>query len=111
VLLVNPQSASFGLNLQGVGSAVIFHSLTWNLDYYEQLIRRVWRQGQSERIGVHHIIARHTIDEVIMKVIKEKGRTQQSLLNALLGHCNSLKEGTSDTASGRGPAHAADPDS
>src|SRR5216684_3310266 len=83
VLLAQPQSVAHGLNLQGVGAAIIWHSLTWNLEDYEQLIRRVWRQGQTERVGVHHILATGTLDKLIMKTLKQKDRTQKTLLNAL----------------------------
>lgn len=83
ILLAQPQSVAHGLNLQGVGAAVIWHSLTYNLEDYEQLIRRVWRQGQVERIVVHHIVARNTVDEVVLRTIGRKDHTQQALLTAL----------------------------
>lgn len=83
VLLVQPQSAAHGLNLQGVSATVIWHSLTWDLEHYEQLIRRVWRQGQKSRVVVHHIVARGTVDEAIMNAIRSKDRTQKQLLLAL----------------------------
>jgi SNF2-related domain len=89
VLLAQPQSVAHGLNLQGTGAAVIWYALTWDLENYEQLIRRVWRQGQKERVVVHHVIAKGTIDEVIMKTIGKKNHTQQALLEALKDH---LKE-------------------
>jgi SNF2 family DNA or RNA helicase len=83
ILLAQPQSVAHGLNLQGTKAAVIWHSLTWNLEDYEQFIRRVWRQGQTERVVVHHIVAKDTIDEAIMMMLKTKDRTQKALLNAL----------------------------
>jgi SNF2 family DNA or RNA helicase len=83
ILLAQPQSVAHGLNLQGTGAAVIWHSLTWDLENYEQFIRRVWRQGQKERVVVHHIIAKNTIDEVILKMLNKKDRTQRALLAAL----------------------------
>lgn len=83
VLLAQPQSVAHGLNLQGTSAAVIWHSITWNLEDYEQFIRRVWRQGQKERVIVHHIVAKKTIDEVIMGMLKSKDRTQRALLTAL----------------------------
>jgi hypothetical protein len=83
VLLAQPQSVAHGLNLQGVGAAVIWHSLTFNLEHYEQLIRRVWRQGQSERVVVHHVVATDTVDEVMMDSIAAKDMTQQTLLTNL----------------------------
>ena len=83
VLLAHPMSAGHGLNLQGSGHAVIWYSLTWSLEVYEQFIRRLWRQGQKNRIVVHHIIAKDTVDEAIMLAIRRKDKTQQNLLNAV----------------------------
>ena len=76
VLLAHPMSAGHGLNLQGAGHAVIWYSLTWSLEVYEQFIRRLWRQGQKNHIVVHHIIARDTVDEAIMSAVKRKDKTQ-----------------------------------
>ena len=83
VLLAHPMSAGHGLNLQGSGHAVIWYSLTWSLEVYEQFIRRLWRQGQKNHIMVHHIIAKDTIDEAIMIAVRRKDKTQQNLLNAV----------------------------
>lgn len=83
VLLAQPSSVAHGLNLQGVGAAVIFHSLIWNLEEYEQLIRRFWRQGQKERVMVHHVRALRTVDDAILRALARKDRTQQALLDAL----------------------------
>jgi SNF2 family DNA or RNA helicase len=89
VLLAQPQSVAHGLNLQGTGAAVIWHSLNWDLEVYEQFIRRVYRQGQKDRIVVHHVVAKDTVDEVILRGVAKKDRTQQALLGALKGY---LKE-------------------
>jgi SNF2 family DNA or RNA helicase len=83
VLLAQPQSVAHGLNLQGTGAAVIWAGLTWNLETYEQFYQRVWRQGQKEKIVVHHIVAKGTIDEAILSALGRKDRTQQALLGAL----------------------------
>jgi SNF2 family DNA or RNA helicase len=83
ILLAQPQSVAHGLNLQGVGAAVIWHSLTWDLENYEQLVRRIWRQGQKERVVVHHLVAKDTVDEAIMAALASKDRTQRALLSAL----------------------------
>ena len=86
VLLVQPQSAAHGLNLQGTNAAIIIHSLMWDLENHDQLIRRVWRQGQKERVVVHSIVAAGTVDEVIMKGVARKDKTQKTLLDALKSH-------------------------
>lgn len=86
LLLAQPQSVAHGLNLQGTAAHVAFHSETWDLEVREQFIRRVWRQGQKSHVIVHDIVARNTIDEVILKMINAKDRTQQALLDALKTH-------------------------
>jgi len=83
VLLAQPQSVAHGLNLQKGGSNLIFHSITWNLEDYDQIIRRIYRQGQEQRVFVHHVVAKDTVDEAILKLLASKDRTQKSLLNAL----------------------------
>ena len=88
ILLAHPMSAGHGLNLQGAGHAVIWYSLTWSLEVYEQFIRRLWRQGQKNHIVVHHIIANKTIDKAIMLAIKHKDTTQQNLLKAVQEYIN-----------------------
>lgn len=83
VLLGQPQSIAHGLNLQKTGRAVIWYSLTWDLELYDQFVRRVWRQGQTSRVFVYRILARKTIDEAVLAAIRAKTKTQGALLNAL----------------------------
>lgn len=83
VLLAQPQSVAHGLNLQGTVATVISHSLTWNLEDDEQFIQRIYRQGQKHRVMVHRVVARKTVDEVILRMLARKDRTQQALLSAL----------------------------
>jgi SNF2 family DNA or RNA helicase len=85
VMLVQPQSVAHGLNLQGAGRAIVWYSLTWNLEYYEQLIRRIWRQGQTQRVFNYHLICKDTVDETIAAALKRKAKTQNALLSALKG--------------------------
>lgn len=75
-----------GLNLQGTGAAVIWHSLTWDLEVYEQFIRRIWRQGQKEKVIVHHVVAKDTVDLAVLRALASKDRTQRGLLDALRAH-------------------------
>ena len=83
-LLVQPQSAAHGLNLQeGPGRTVVFFGLPWDLEAYLQLIQRVHRQGQrARRVFVHRLIAEGTVDEDVIAALASKARGQQALLNA-----------------------------
>lgn len=86
-LLCHPASVGHGLNLQGSCNKVVWFSIPWNLEHYDQAIARVYRQGQrAGTVSVYHIVARGTIDERIMKTLTEKDRTQQDLLTALNRH-------------------------
>lgn len=85
VWLVQPQTVSHGLNLQyGTGHHIVLHSLMHDYDVYDQLIRRLRRQGSKQKqIFVHHIVARNTVDEVKLVNLRKKGKTQAGFLAAL----------------------------
>ena len=84
VALIHPASAGHGLNLQNGGSALVWFGLTWSLELYQQTNARLWRQGQTaETVVIQHIIAKGTIDEKILKALKNKDRTQSALIDAV----------------------------
>ena len=83
VLLMHPVSTAHGLNLQGGGSKLAWYSIPWDLELYDQLVRRVWRQGQKDTTIVYHFVARGTIDQTIMAALARKSRTQAELLDLL----------------------------
>jgi SNF2 family DNA or RNA helicase len=83
LLLVHPQSAGHGLNLQRGGNHIAWFGLTWDLEAYVQLIRRIWRQGQQRRVFVYRFIARGTIDEMMIHRLAGKYKTERALLDAL----------------------------
>lgn len=84
VLLGHPQAMAHGLNLQEVGHHVAWHSMTWDFELYDQFIRRVRRQGnKSKKVFVHHLLAKGTIDEVMLQALKSKNRGQNALFDAL----------------------------
>jgi len=83
VALIHPASAGHGLNLQAGGSALVWFSLTWSLELYQQTNARLWRQGQKETVVVHHLIAKDTIDENVMAALAKKESGQTALLEAV----------------------------
>jgi len=92
ILCGHPASMGHGLNLQKSGHHICWYSLTWNLEYYEQFIQRIYRQGsKSKRVFVYHILARDTIDEVVVNAISNKKRTQNHLMDALKKYCNKTR--------------------
>lgn len=83
VLCLHPQSAAHGLNLQESGHAVIWHTLTWNYELYDQLNRRVWRQGQKKNVFIYHIIMENTIDVAVYRALQRKNNTQETFFSQL----------------------------
>ena len=92
--LIHPASAGHGINLQQGGSTIVFFSLTWSLELYEQVIGRIYRQGQiSDTVVVQHIITDGTIDEDILRALKDKDETQSSLIKAVKARIGGAKDG------------------
>ena len=84
VALIHPASAGHGLNLQQGGSILIWFGLTWSLELYQQTNARLWRQGQADKtVIIQHIVAKDTIDERILNVLKHKDGTQAALIEAV----------------------------
>ena len=81
--VIHPASAGHGLNLQAGGSTLIWYGLTWSLELYQQTNARLWRQGQTDPVVIHHIITENTIDEDILAALKRKDKTQTALINAV----------------------------
>ena len=84
VAVIHPASAGHGLNLQAGGSTLIWFGLTWSLELYQQTNARLWRQGQkSATVVIHHIVTEDTIDELILKALHRKEKSQNSLIDAV----------------------------
>lgn len=83
MLLVHPASAGHGLNLQYGGNVIVWFSLSWSLELYQQANKRLHRSGQQSAVIIHHLIAKGTIDEAVIKALAEKKAGQDGLLEAL----------------------------
>lgn len=90
VLAVHPQSGGHGVDgLQHAANTVTWLSPPWSRELYDQFNGRVIgaRQIGTEFEGlcgvVHHLVARGTIDETAMAVLKMRGSNQEDFLNAL----------------------------
>ncbi|HEL1237647.1 TPA: DEAD/DEAH box helicase [Streptococcus equi subsp. zooepidemicus] len=83
IAIIHPASAGHGLNLQLGGSTLIWFSLTWSLELYQQTNARLYRQGQDSTVVIHHILTKGTIDEDVMKALKAKERIQDALIDSV----------------------------
>jgi SNF2 family DNA or RNA helicase len=93
ILLAHPASCGHGLNLQAGGNIIIWFGLTWSLELYQQANARLHRQGQRKTVIIHHILAKGTIDERVMKALKEKDTSQAALIEAVKARMDKYNEG------------------
>lgn len=83
LLLAHPASVGHGLNIQAGGNVIVWFGLTWSLELYQQANARLYRQGQTKNVIIHHLVAEGTIDEDIMRALERKDAGQAALLEAI----------------------------
>ncbi len=83
LLLAHPASIGHGLNIQAGGHIIVWYGLTWSLELYQQANARLYRQGQKESVIIHHLVAQGTMDEQVIKILKEKDKGQNALMSAV----------------------------
>jgi SNF2 family DNA or RNA helicase len=92
ILLAHPASAAYGLNLQDGGNHVVWYGLTWSLELYQQANGRLHRQGQKQKVILHHLIVQGGADEDVMAALEGKAVTQDKLLEALKARIDKYKD-------------------
>jgi SNF2 family DNA or RNA helicase len=94
LLIGHPASMGHGIDgLQKRGNILVWFGLTWNLEFYEQMIKRLKRQGQSRRVVMHRIMCKDTIDLAVADALKRKDGDQTSLKNAIQRYRDGLIPG------------------
>ena len=83
VALVQPGSKSHGLNLQDGGNIIVWFSMITDLEIYIQANKRLHRQGQKQKVLIHHIACKDTYDEEAVENLKRKDCSQKRLLESL----------------------------
>ncbi len=91
ILLAHPASSAYGLNLQHGGNHVIWFGLNWSLELYQQANKRLHRQGQEQKVIVHHLVVDGGRDEDVMAALEDKNATQASLLESLKARIEKVK--------------------
>ena len=96
ILFAHPKSAGHGLNLQDGGNILVFFSHDWNLEERLQVIERIGpvrqlQAGYDRPVYIYDIVARKTVDELVLKRHETKAEVQQILLDAMKERqtCNS----------------------
>ena len=92
VALIHPASAGHGLNLQQGGNHVIWFGLTWNYELYTQANKRLHRQGQTQRVIIHHLVCTDTRDEDVMQALEKKDDVQNWVMKSLKARIKAIRE-------------------
>ena len=84
MLVAHPASAGHGINLQHASDVVVWFGGTgWSAELWAQANARLARQGQtSATVTVHILLCRDQIDEVAYRIVKQRVREQERLVEA-----------------------------
>lgn len=83
MLVVSPQSAGHGLNLQEGGCEIAWFTPPWSRELFDQMNARVARKGQTKTPKVYRLLCPETMDDAVVEALKEKGDQQSALLDAI----------------------------
>lgn len=92
ILYVHWQSAAHGLNMQYGGNTMIYFTTPWSGEGFTQGVARLARQGQTEQVIVHRIVARRTVDELVIKAQALRDANQNDFLEALRAYWHDNKQ-------------------
>lgn len=93
ILLAQPASCAYGLNLQQGGHHLIWYSLPWSLELYAQGEARLYRQGQTQSVIIHRLIVKGGADEMVVRALAQKGTSQNALMQAVKTRIRETKKG------------------
>ena len=72
---------------------LIWFGLTWNYELYTQANKRLHRQGQTEKVIIHHLVSLGTRDEDVMQALERKEDVQNYVMESLKARIQAIKEG------------------
>jgi SNF2 family DNA or RNA helicase len=88
ILFAHPASAGHGLNLQDGGNILVFFAVNWNLEEHLQIIERIgptrqMQAGYDRPVFIHRILAKGTVDELVLERLETKREVQDILMAAM----------------------------
>ena len=83
LMVLHPKSASHGLNLQEGSHNILFYSLPWGGQDFDQSVGRLQRMGQRHQVTIARFIREGTIEARMFTEIQRKSRDQIATVNAL----------------------------
>jgi SNF2 family DNA or RNA helicase len=83
MLVAHPKSMAHGLNMQEGGNVLVWLSLTYSKEDYEQMIGRLYRRGQNQVVYVYRLMVPESVDWVVAEALRTKAEREQNLITAL----------------------------
>lgn len=91
VFLISLKAGGVGLNLTGA-DVVIHYDPWWNVAAQNQATDRAHRIGQTKKVTVYKLIARHSVEEKILKLQETKRDLAEQVMNGELGQLGSMSK-------------------
>ena len=87
MMLIHPASAGHGLNLQDGGNHLVFFSHWWDSETRQQVIERIgptrqMQSGYDRPMFIHNIIAKGTIDTLVLERLRTKKSIEEIMMRA-----------------------------
>lgn len=83
ILAGHPQGTSHGLNLQYGSNAMVWTTLTYSREGFEQMVARLVRRGQKDPVKVYRLMVKGTVDEAVASALESKAENEARLISAL----------------------------
>jgi SNF2 family DNA or RNA helicase len=83
LLIAHPASAGHGINLQHGSDTLVWFSLPWSAELFQEASARLARQGQRSTVTIHILLSRGYIDEIAYRVVHRRIVEQDRLITAL----------------------------
>lgn len=83
MLVAHPASVGHGINLQYGSSVIVWMSLTYSREHYEQMIARLKRRGQKNIIKIYRLMVPSTVDDAVAEALANKAENEARLIAAL----------------------------
>ena len=89
LLISHPKSCGHGIDsLQKSGSIVVWFGLPWSLELYQQMNARINRQGQTKPVSIIRILAKDTMDDIVLETLENRNTDQEGLKTAIHNYRN-----------------------
>lgn len=83
MLVSHPKSIGHGLNLQAGGRFIVWYTLPWSRELYDQFNCRLSRKGQGQEVKVFRLMNLGTIDDAVAESLRTKLDTRDRFQHIL----------------------------